>query len=383
MSEKSTKSRVAAVILAAGTSSRMGTLKQLLPIEPGAEETLLGRVVANVRSSRVSEIVVVLGHVAEEIRKRVPLEGVRVVFNEDYRKGMGTSLRAGLAAVDPQAEAALIVLADQPFIRPATFDRLIEQYETKRPQIAIPVYQGFRGNPVLLDRSVFPEVMQLQGDIGCRAIFGSHLENILKVPVEDAGILADIDETADLGKLRSIAQRSEAEPAILEGVNLEGRDLPVAGERAPQAPELVLVGREAVSLALAKLARVLHFSVTLVDPLLTPDEIPEADRVLRVLDFSQLPANPDRHVVVASRGKFDEEAVEQALESGAGYVALVSRKTRAQEVLRSLRLKGISPEKLAKVRAPAGLDIGAETPEEIALSILAEIIAARRQSQVQ
>jgi molybdenum cofactor cytidylyltransferase len=378
LSEKSTKSRVSAVILAAGTSSRMGTPKQLLPIEPGAEETLLGRVIENVRRSHAQEIVVVLGHAAEEIRKRVPLEGARVVVNEDYRQGMGTSLRAGLAAVDPRSEAALIVLADQPFIRPATLDRLIEQYEANRPQIAIPVYRGFRGNPVLLDRSVFPEVMELQGDIGCRAIFGSHLENILKVPVEDPGILADIDETADLEKLRAITQRGEAEPAILEGVNLEGRELPEAGEGATRRPELVLVGREAVSLALARLARVVNFRVTFVDPLLTPAEVPEADRVLRALDFSQLPENPDRHVVVASRGKFDEEAVEQALEADAGYVALVSRKARAQEVLRSLSLKGISPEKLAKVRAPAGLDIGAETPEEIALSILAEIVAERR-----
>jgi len=381
LNEKRAKSRVAAVILAAGASSRMGTPKQLLRIgtgETGGQETLLGRVIENVRRSRACEIVVVLGHVAEEIRKQVPLAGVRVVMNEAYREGMGSSLRVGLGAVDPQMEAALIVLADQPFIRPATLDRLIEQYETNRPQIAIPVYRGFRGNPVLLDRSVFPEVMQLQGDIGCRAIFGSHLENILKVSVEDAGVLADIDEAADLEKLRAFAERGEAEPAILEGVDLAGRDQLVPGGTATQPPELVLVGREAVSLALAKLARVLDFSVTFVDPLLTPDEIPEADRVLRALDFSRLPENPHRYVVAASRGKFDEEAVEQALQTGAPYVALVSRKARAQEILRSLSRKGISAEKLAYVRAPAGLDIGAETPQEIALSILAEIVAERR-----
>jgi molybdenum cofactor cytidylyltransferase len=390
MREKNPKPRVSAVILAAGKSSRMGTPKQLLPVgageplkpgeprEASARETLLGRVVENVRRSRVEEIVVVLGHAAEEIRKQIPLEGVRVVVNEDYPEGMGSSLRAGLGAVDPAAEAALIVLADQPFVRPATLDRLIERYVAEHPQIAIPVYEGFRGNPVLLDRSVFPEVMQLRGDIGCRAIFGSHLENILKVPVGDAGILADIDEANDLEKLRSFAERGEAERVVLEAVDLAGRDLPAAGGAAAQGPELVLVGREAVSLALARLARVVRFRVTLVDPLLAPEEAPEADHVLRALDFSRLPANPDRYVVVASRGKFDEEAVEQALEAQAAYVALVSRKARAQEILRSLALKGISDEKLASVHAPAGLDIGAEGPEEIALSILAEIVAERR-----
>lgn len=359
----------------------MGTPKQLLPIGPGeagVQQTLLGRVLDNLRRSRAYEIVVVLGHVAEEVREQVPLEGVRVVMNEAYREGMGTSLREGLAAINPEAEAALIVLADQPFIRPATIDRLIEQYETNRPQIAIPVYRGFRGNPVLLDRSVFPEVMQLQGDIGCRAIFGSHLENILKVPVEDAGILADIDEAADLEKLRTFAERGEEEPAILEKVDLAGRDRLVTGETAAERPELVLVGHEAVSLALAKLARVMNFSVTIVDPLLAPEEFPEADRVLRALDFSRLPASRERYVVVASRGKFDEEAVEQALAADAAYVALVSRKARAREVLRSLGMKGIAHEKLDRVRAPAGLNIGAESPEEIALSILAEIVAKRR-----
>jgi molybdenum cofactor cytidylyltransferase len=151
LNENTPKLRVSAVILAAGTSSRMGAPKQLLPTGPSAQapgtepktgeppaaeaaETLLGRVVENVRRSHVTEIVVVLGHAAEEIRQRVPLEGARVVVNENYRLGMGTSLRTGLRAVDPQAEAALIVLADQPFIRPATLDRLIEDYEAKKPQ---------------------------------------------------------------------------------------------------------------------------------------------------------------------------------------------------------------------------------------------------------
>jgi molybdenum cofactor cytidylyltransferase len=378
LNEKPYTPRVSAVILAAGMSSRMGTPKQLVPVGPGEEETLLGRVIGNVRRSRIAEIVVVLGHAAKEIRRRVPLEGVRVVMNADYREGMGSSLRAGLGAVDPLAEAALIVLADQPFIRPATIDRLIEEYGRQRPQIAIPVYRGFRGNPVLLDRGVFAEVMQLHGDIGCRAIFGNHLENILKVPVDDAGILADIDSASDLEKLRGFAERGEGEPAVLEGVELAGRELRAGAETADQRPELVLVGREAVSLALGKLARVVNFSVTFVDPLLTPGDLPEADRVLRTLDFSLLPANRERYVVVASRGKFDEEAVEQALAADAAYVALVSRKARAQEILRSLGLKGISAEKLGKVRAPAGLDIGAESPEEIALSILAEIVAERR-----
>ena len=130
--------------------------------------------------------------------------------------------------------------------------------------------------------------------------------------------------------------------------------------------------------ALAKLGRLLKFTVTVVDPLLGAGELPEADRVLHALDFSVLPANPDRHVVVASRGTCDEEAIEQALQANSVYVALVAKKKRGEEVLRGLGLKGIAAEKLASVRVPAGLEIGADTPEEIALSIMAEIVSERR-----
>ena len=131
-------------------------------------------------------------------------------------------------------------------------------------------------------------------------------------------------------------------------------------------------------MALAKLAKLLHFTVTVVDPLLRISDLPEADRVLNSLDFSYLPPASALYVVVASRGKFDEEAVEQALHRNSAYVGLVANKKRAQEICRNLELKGEPPEKLAKVRAPAGLDIGAESPEEIALSILAEIVSESR-----
>jgi xanthine dehydrogenase accessory factor len=131
-------------------------------------------------------------------------------------------------------------------------------------------------------------------------------------------------------------------------------------------------------MALARLGKLLHFTVTVVDPLMKSSELPEADRLLNSLDFSQLPPASARYVVVASRGKFDEEAVEQALQTNSNYIALVANKKRAQEIRRSLELQGESPEELARVRAPAGLNIGAEGPEEIALSILAEIVSESR-----
>jgi molybdenum cofactor cytidylyltransferase len=196
---------VAAIILAAGKSTRMGEPKQLLRLGGG---TVLGQTIENVRRSRMDEIVLVLGSSAEAIRRQLPislLEGLKVVINPAYTQGMASSLRAGLSALDAQVDAALIILADQPFVRPQTLNQiaqLAQQHPSSRAQIVIPSYQGVRGNPVLLDRSVFAEVMALQGDVGCRAIFGSHTERTLNLEVEDEGILLDIDNYEDYVRLR-------------------------------------------------------------------------------------------------------------------------------------------------------------------------------------
>ncbi|HWO33436.1 MAG TPA: NTP transferase domain-containing protein [Candidatus Acidoferrum sp.] len=368
------KPRIGAVILAAGTSSRMGEAKQLLRL--GAT-TLLDQVTENVLGSRVDEIVLVLGHEAETIKQTIATKKLKIVVNESYRQGMGTSLRAGLSALASEVDAALIVLADQPFVRSATFDQIIDHYQQSKAQIVIPIYKGFRGNPVLLDHSVFAEVMALTGDIGCRAIFGNHLEGIAKVPVEDVGILLDLDSKDDVARLQDFRHGATGDGSAMETADLEGRE--IAGDGQPsKGPELVIVGKDPLAIAMAKLGKLMCFAVTIVDPFLKSSDLPEADRFVNSLDFSRLPAAPTRYVVVASRGQFDEEAVEQALHANSAYIALVANKKRAQEICRSLELKGAPPQELAKVHAPAGLSIGAETPEEIALSIMAEIVSEIR-----
>lgn len=357
---------VCAILLAAGKSSRMGTLKQLLRLDG---RPLIDIALDTLRASAVDEIVVVLGFAADAIEREARLDGARIVHNASYDEGMGTSLRSGIAAASPRAEAALIVLADQPFVEAATIDRLIAQYREHRPQIAVPVYNGFRGNPVLLDRSVFPELLQLSGDIGCRAIFGSHAQNILKVPVDDVGMLLDVDTMEDFERARQ-ARAEGGVAALAETADLEGRDF--------GGPHLVIVGWEPVAAALAQFGRLLHYSVTVVDAFLELSHAPGAERVLHALDFSRLPMTAETAVVVASRGRFDEEAIEQALATEAGYVALVAGKKRVREIVGRLETKGPPPEQLARLHAPAGLDIGAQSDEEIALSIMAEVVSRRR-----
>jgi hypothetical protein len=275
--------------------------------------------------------------------------------------------------VSADARAAIIVLADQPWVRAETLNRLVVCHQEGKPQILVPMYKGFRGNPVLLDRSVFEEVQALNGDVGCRAIFGDHTEGIVKLPIDDPGILLDIDSRDDLESLSGAAERDASGKSSESGIAvLECRE-----DIVPGLPELVLVGRDAVVEALSKLGRLLNFTVTVVDPFLRLAELPEADRILHALDFSLLPASNERYCVVASRGQFDEEAVQEAVLADSSYIALLANKKRAQEVIRSLGIQSIPAAKLADVRAPAGLPIGAEDPEEIALSIMAEIVAKR------
>jgi molybdenum cofactor cytidylyltransferase len=380
-------SRVGAVILAAGRSTRMGEAKQLLHL---GESTVLEQTLGNVRDAAIDEIVLVLGSFAETIRQQLPIpavEGLKVVVNQSYSLGMAISLRVGLSALDPHIDAALIVLADQPFVRPETLDRIVDQHLSSGAQIVIPMYKGFRGNPVLLDRSVFPEVMALDGDIGCRAIFGNHMEGIVKVEVDDIGILLDIDNKDDYERLRRFGQSNQGdetrrEEALIGAANLDARGIPETGRPGAEDDSLkdalIIAGWGPVASALVRLGQLLDFTVTVVDPLLEISDLPPEVRLLNTLDFSLLPRSSERYVVVASRGKFDEEAIEQALRAQSSYLGLMASHKRGHELRLSLERKGEAAEKLAAICVPAGIDIGAETPEEIALSIMAEVISRRR-----
>lgn len=359
----------------------MGKPKQLLPL---AGTTVLERTLQNLHDAQVDEIVLVLGSSAEIIKQQLSPSSTRnlkILVNPDYSQGMASSLRAGLSAIASDMDATLIILADQPFIQPETLKRIIDRYRHSDAQIVIPAYKGFRGNPVLLDRSVFEEVTALKGDIGCRAIFGDHADGIVKVEVDDIGVLLDIDNQEDYERLRDFTKRGQHEATLIETATRDAREMPklesLSDQDVRREGELVIVGWEPVSKALARLGQFLGFTVTIVDPLIKNSDLSEGISVLNALDFSRLQNPANLSVVIASLGRFDEEAVEQALKSKAEYIGLVANRKRGQEVLRRLQNKGEHAEKLATIHVPAGLDIGARTAEEIALSIMAEIVSQR------
>jgi molybdenum cofactor cytidylyltransferase len=181
---------VSAILLAAGKSSRMGKLKQLMPL---GDSTILEQTLDNLLGSSLSEVIVVLGYKAEEITKRLSGRPVKIVVNPLYRKGMGTSIAAGLQFVDSQAQAVMLVLGDQPYVDSPTIDRLIDAFGRKKKGIIIPTYKKKRGHPLIFARNYKAQLSKLTGDIGGREIIRQNPKDILEVPVDGEGILIDID----------------------------------------------------------------------------------------------------------------------------------------------------------------------------------------------
>lgn len=164
---------IAALILAAGPSRRMGEPKQL--VDWGGRP-LLSHVVEQARTWPVDLVAVVLGCGAEEILERVDLEGTLVVLNPEWEEGLASSLRAGLAALErePKAEAALIALGDQPQIDPEVVEALVRAYRRSGKSAVVPKYRYTRANPALVARVLWPRLMGLEGDDGARRLLQAH-----------------------------------------------------------------------------------------------------------------------------------------------------------------------------------------------------------------
>lgn len=158
---------IAAIVLAAGTSSRFGAPKMLAPL---AGRPLVRWTVERVLASSVDEVAVVVGPEADAVRGALAGLPVRCVVNARYTEGQSTSLQVGLAALDGAARAAVIALGDQPSVDAAVIDALIARHRDTHQPIVAPRYQGVRGNPVLFDASVFAELDGVRGDRGARDV---------------------------------------------------------------------------------------------------------------------------------------------------------------------------------------------------------------------
>ncbi len=188
---------VAAIVLAAGRSSRMAPRHKLL-VPDDAGTPMVAHVVDRILASRARPVLVVTGHRAAEIQAALAGREVTFVSAPDYADGLSASLRAGLRAIPPDSAAAVVALGDMPLVTAAAVDRLIEAYDAEEGRlIVVPTHDGAVGNPVLWDRRFFPAIAALTGDRGARPLLAQHADSVTEVEV-DAGVLRDFDTDASL-----------------------------------------------------------------------------------------------------------------------------------------------------------------------------------------
>ncbi len=186
------KAKIAAVVLAAGQSRRMGGRNKLLMAVEGT--ALVRRTVNAILAAPVFELVVVTGHEPEKVAAALQGLNVRIVHNPRYAEGLSTSLKAGLDAVGAAADGAIICLGDMPDIASKHVGPLVAGFDpSEGREIGVPTHNGKRGNPVLWGRRFFEEIHEISGDVGARHLIGANESLVYEVEFEDTGVLMDLD----------------------------------------------------------------------------------------------------------------------------------------------------------------------------------------------
>ena len=193
---------VAALVLAAGRSTRMGGPNKLLAQVKG--KPLVRHAVEHALASRATPVIVVTGHQREAVAAALAGLPVQLVHNPDHAEGLSTSLKTGIAALPADVDAAIVCLADMPQVGPAVIDRLIGAFDPEKGAlVVVPTTGGKRGNPVVWSRRFFPELAKLEGDVGARHLIGAHAASVIEVPVESRDVLTDIDTPEALAAVKA------------------------------------------------------------------------------------------------------------------------------------------------------------------------------------
>lgn len=194
---------VSAVVLAAGRALRMGEQKLFLPLN---DKPILQWVLQSALAANLHEIVCVVRDL-QPIRQKITVNDERLhwLVNHGADRGQSTSVIAGLWAIDPRSEGALFLVGDQPLISKDLIDTLIDRFETSSAPIVAPIFQGQARNPVLFRRELFPELLQLTGDRGGRALIEKHEQRTAFVEWRDEVPFMDLDVREDYEKLKELA----------------------------------------------------------------------------------------------------------------------------------------------------------------------------------
>jgi molybdenum cofactor cytidylyltransferase len=195
--------KIAAVVLAAGRSTRMGANKLLATI---SDASVLAHTLRVAQDLKPSALVVVTGHERERVLQLLP-PGVTEVYNPDFPLGMASSLKAGLVKVPGDADAVLVMLADMPAVRSQDVARLIAAFDPENGAgIVVPVHEGKRGHPVLFARDYWPSIMAAEGDQGARQTVVDNAEAVCEVRIDHPGVLYDADTPEALAALRRLME---------------------------------------------------------------------------------------------------------------------------------------------------------------------------------
>lgn len=204
-------SHIAAIVLAAGASTRFGQCKQLLEWKG---KTLLAHVTDVALEAGLDPVIVVLGCQVEETYRALGDRPVQKLINWRWEEGMSASVRTGLAAVPPRADGALFLQCDQPRITVDLLQALVNQFERSDSHIVHPVHASRRGTPVLFSRHFFPQLAVVTGDEGGRSLIQRYPRDVATVRVDDPDVLIDVDTPADYEELRESHDESgEGSPA--------------------------------------------------------------------------------------------------------------------------------------------------------------------------
>ena len=189
---------ISGLILGAGASQRLGPPKQLLPFR---DTTMLGWVVRQAqRATGVDELIVVLGRAADEVRERVDFGTACVVENKVFTEGCSSSYRAGLAALNPESQAIMIVLGDQPGITPDVIDTLAEEWRRTEALIALCSYNGRKGHPMIFSKAMFEQLEGLHGDKAAWKLVDANADRVHEVHF-DLPFPDDINTAADFERI--------------------------------------------------------------------------------------------------------------------------------------------------------------------------------------
>jgi len=186
--------KISCIILSAGESRRMGTIKQLLPY---GEKTVIEATIENYLQANLNEVIVVLGSFAKLIKERLISYPVKIAINERYIEGMLSSVQCGIMMANENSDAFMIGLCDQPFIASSIINSLIEQFQIQEKGIIIPSYNYKRGHPIIIHNKYVDYIFHLDQNIGLRQLIHNYSDDVFNLDISSDAIIRDMDFPED------------------------------------------------------------------------------------------------------------------------------------------------------------------------------------------